>query len=48
VKVKNFARKTRCKLFVLGTVEEGSGVFMIEKGKGIKIEKRGWEHLAKS
>jgi thiamine-monophosphate kinase len=48
VKVKNLARKTRCKLFVLGTVEEGSGVFMIEEGKRIKIEKRGWEHLAGS
>ncbi|HLE34870.1 MAG TPA: AIR synthase-related protein, partial [Nitrososphaerales archaeon] len=48
VKVKNLARKTRCKLFVLGTVEEGSGVFLIEEGQRIKIEKRGWEHLARS
>ncbi len=47
-KVKNLARKTGCKLFVLGTVEKGSGVFMIEKGKRIKIEKRGWEHLARA
>jgi len=47
-RVKKLARKSRCKLFVLGTVEKGSGVFMIEKDKRIKIEKRGWEHLARS
>ena len=47
-KVKSLARRTRCKLFVLGTVEKGSGVFMVEKGKKNKIEKRGWEHLARA
>jgi thiamine-monophosphate kinase len=47
-KVKRLAKKTRCKLFVVGTVEKGSGVFMLEKGKRIKIEKRGWEHLARA
>lgn len=47
-KVKNLARKTRCKLFVIGTVEKGSGVFILENGKRIKIEKRGWEHLARA
>jgi thiamine-monophosphate kinase len=47
-KVKNLARKTKCKLFVIGTVEKGTGVFMLEKGRKIKIEKRGWEHLARS
>jgi len=48
VKVKNLSRKTGCKLFVIGSVEKGSGVFMLEKGKRIKIEKRGWEHLARA
>src|SRR5574341_325792 len=47
-RVKNLARKARCKLFVLGTVEKGTDVFMIEKGKRTKIEKRGWEHLARA
>jgi thiamine-monophosphate kinase len=47
-KVMNIARKTGCKLFVLGRVGRGSGVFMIEKGKWIKIENRGWEHLSRT
>jgi len=46
-KVKNLARKTRCKLFVIGKVEKGHGVVMTGKGKRIKIEDRGWEHLSK-
>ncbi len=47
-KVKNLARKTRCKLFVIGNVEKGRGVFMTGTGKRIKIEDRGWEHLSKT
>ncbi|MFY3740364.1 MAG: thiamine-monophosphate kinase [Candidatus Nitrosomirales archaeon] len=47
-RVKHLARKTRCKLFVLGTVAKGSGVFILEKGKRITIERRGWEHLSKT
>jgi len=47
-KVRSLAREAGCRLFVIGMVERGKGVFMLEKGKRIKIEKRGWEHLART
>jgi len=47
-KVRMLAKKTGCRLFVIGIVKRGSGVFMVENGKRIKIERRGWEHLARA
>jgi thiamine-monophosphate kinase len=46
--VRRLAKKAGCRLFVIGIVERGKGVFMIEGGKRIKIEKRGWTHLART
>lgn len=45
-RVKRLARNVGCRLFVIGRVEKGRGVFMIERGRRSRIEKRGWEHLA--
>jgi thiamine-monophosphate kinase len=47
-KVRRLAKKIGCRLFVIGVVKRGSGVFMVEKGRQTKIEKRGWEHLART
>ena len=47
-KVKSLARKTKRRLFVIGKVERGSGIFIVANGKRTKIEKRGWEHLARA
>ena len=46
--VRRFAKKARCRLFLIGRVERGKGVFMIEEGKRIKIQKRGWTHLSRT
>jgi len=45
-KVRMLARKSGCRLFVIGIVERGKGVFIVENCNRIKIEKRGWEHLS--
>ncbi len=45
-RVRMLARKSGCRLFVIGIVERGRGVFIVENGKKIKIEKHGWEHLS--
>lgn len=47
-KVQRLAKQAGCKLFVIGRVERGKGVLMVENGKKIKIEKRGWEHLSRA
>ncbi len=45
-RVRMLARKSGCRLFVIGIVERGKGVFIVKNGERIKIEKRGWEHLS--
>ncbi|MFQ5970378.1 MAG: thiamine-monophosphate kinase, partial [Nitrososphaerales archaeon] len=47
-KVKGLAKKAGSKLFIIGRVEKGKGVLLIENGKEIKIEKHGWEHLSRA
>jgi len=48
VKVRTLAKKAGCRLFVIGTVQKGNGIFIVKKGKKSKIERRGWEHLART
>jgi thiamine-monophosphate kinase len=45
-KVQALARKNGCRIFVIGHVEAGKGVFMKEDAKLKRVEKRGWEHLS--
>lgn len=45
-KVIRSAKKSGCRLFVIGMVERGKGVFFVKNGKKAKIERRGWEHLS--
>lgn len=46
-KVRRLARLAGCRLFAIGIVEGGRGVFARKrKGKRSRIEARGWEHLA--
>ena len=44
-KVKNNARKHRIKLYEIGYVTKGSGVFYKKNGKFIRIKDGGWKHL---
>jgi thiamine-monophosphate kinase len=44
-KVLSLARKSECRVFVIGYVETGRGVFMKRNKRLERIEKRGWEHL---
>ena len=47
-KIKKYAKKHRIKLYEIGYVTKGSGVFYKKDGKLIKIKDRGWQHLQKS
>jgi len=44
-KVKALARNSGCRVFVIGHVERGNGVFMKQNKRLERIERRGWEHL---
>ena len=44
-KVKNNARKHRIKLYEIGYVTKGTGVFYKRNGKLVRIKDRGWQHL---
>ena len=44
-KVLKLAREKKCRLFVIGRVEAGKGVFMNGNKGQKRIEKVGWEHL---
>ncbi len=44
-KVVSLAKTSRCKVFIIGHVETGKGVFMKSNNKLKRIEERGWEHL---
>ena len=47
-RIKKYAKKHRIKLYEIGYVTKGSGVFYKKDGKLIRIEDRGWQHLQKS
>ena len=46
-KVKNNARKHRIKLYEIGYVTKGRGVFYKKNGKMVKMKDKGWQHLQK-
>jgi len=47
-KIKKYAKKHRMKLYEIGYVTKGKGVFHKKNGKLIKIKDGGWQHLQKS
>ena len=47
-KIKKYAKKHRIKLYEIGYVTKGKGVFHKKNGKLIKIKDEGWQHLQKS
>ena len=44
-KIKKFAKKHRMKLYEIGYVTKGKGVFYKKDGKLIRIKDKGWQHL---
>ena len=44
-KIKSHAKKHRIKLYEIGYVTKGRGVFYKRNGKLIRINDKGWEHL---
>ena len=47
-KIKKYAKKHRMKLYEIGYVTKGKGVFHKKNRKLIKIKDEGWQHLQKS
>ena len=47
-KIKKYAKKHRMKLYEIGYVTKGKGVFHKKNGELIKINDKGWQHLQKS
>jgi len=47
-KIKKYAKKHKMKLYEIGYVTKGKGVFHKKNGKLIKIKDGGWQHLQKS
>ena len=47
-KIKKFAKKHRMKLYEIGYVTKGKGVFYKKDEKLIRIKDKGWQHLQKS
>jgi len=47
-KIKKYAKKHKMKLYEIGYVTKGKGVFHKKNGKLIKINDEGWQHLQKS
>ena len=45
LKIKKYAKKHRMKLYEIGYVTKGKGVFHKRNGKLIKIKDKGWQHL---
>ena len=46
-KIKKYAKKHRIRLYEIGYVTKGRGVFYKKNGKMIKIKDKGWQHLQK-
>ena len=47
-KIKKYAKKYRVKLYEIGYVTKGKGVFYKKNGRLIRIKDKGWQHLQKS
>jgi thiamine-monophosphate kinase len=47
-RIKKYAKKHRIKLYEIGYVTKGSGVFYKKDGKLIRIKDSGWQHRQKS
>ena len=46
-KIKNNAKKHKVKLYQIGYVTNGRGVFYKKNGKLVRIKDKGWQHLQK-
>ena len=46
-KIKKHAKKHRIKLYEIGYVTKGRGVFYKKNGSMIRIKDKGWQHLQK-
>ena len=46
-KIKNHAKKYRIKIYEIGYVTKGMGVFYKKNGKLVRIKDEGWQHLQK-
>ena len=46
-KMKKDAKKHRIKLYEIGYVTKGKGVFYKKNGRMIRIKDKGWQHLQK-
>ena len=44
-KIKKYAKKHRIKLYEIGYVTKGRGVFYKKNGKFVRIKDKGWQHL---
>ena len=44
-KIKKYAKKHRIKLYEIGYVTKGTGVFYKRNGKLVRIKDKGWQHL---
>ena len=47
LKIKSHAKKHRIKLYEIGYVTKGKGVFYKRNRKLVKINDQGWQHLQK-
>ena len=47
-RIKKYAKKNRIKLYEIGYVMKGKGVFFHKNGKLISIKDKGWHHFQKS
>jgi len=45
IKMKKYARKNRIRLYEIGYVTSGKGVFYQKNGKLIRIKDKGWQHF---
>ena len=45
MKMKKYARKNRIRLYEIGYVTRGKGVFYQKNGKLIRIKDGGWQHF---
>ena len=46
-KIKKHAKKHRIKMYEIGYVTKGRGVFYKRNGKLVRIKDKGWQHLQK-
>jgi thiamine-monophosphate kinase len=47
-KIKKYAKRNQVKLYEIGYVTKGKGVFYKKDGKLVRIKDEGWQHLQKS